>query len=34
MPFLLAVEQIGERHHLALEGREFLPGLGEPPLVP
>ena len=32
--FLLAVEQIGERHHLALEGGELLPRFGEPPLMP
>ena len=34
MAFLLAVEQIGERHHLALEGGEFLPRLGEPTFMP
>ena len=34
MPLLLAVEQIGKRHHLALEGGEFLPGLCETPFVP
>ena len=34
MPLLLAVEQIGKCHHLALEGGELLPCLCEPPLVP